>query len=643
MLFKKTITKEKCNEIKNNLNNGFYDKNNDLIYKEIIEFVLKTLSWISNEEENILIKICYINKINQGEFIINENDLNKIIIIVIFNFTIKDEIISLNLPKWCYFKLNELKFSFKDKKIIYYSFYENKKPFDDEEELFKLPHIKKKDEEEEIELFKIPDIKNKIPLINCENNENNDDIEFDYNSIESLFINYLVLISEILILKLNYQKQYDKEIINQYKNIKKTFSLFFDKDFNINNEILGPKTNYLLDKFKGKKTFLNTIRIIFIQIVLLTDLNLSNKIIYEFDNIKTNLIINWLNFEEFLFYLDSLLLKDDINFKLLLNDIKSKFNYQYNCLKVNNQLKEIIQYDYDSINNIEIIDLNTIKIDFLFYIKVLNFYSNYNNNYSLNEIINNGYIYLTFESFLFKFCPQLQKLISYNDILLRFVSIPFNNYYKYYNDRQNLYNIYNNNLKDNFFCKNEYYNFKSILKFLTILYDYGYLKPIDNLSLLLNDDNNDKDYIIKNNIYDIKQEINDIEDLPKYFPPCISNTLKENIHLYNYDRLTLSNYFKSLRLNEDDIKKLYLNNKSNDNLKDLITQFKSTKIKPFNCYSIFGNKNLQSFKCPYKQDFEDLSNLQIISKCREDSNLDHFTPIQFIYKKIVNSNKMEII
>jgi hypothetical protein len=646
-VFRKEITHQKALQIFNNCkqNNGFYE-DKDEVYNEIVE----KYSWIYSN--NSIIKLLNYSQMKSGNFKIETSLINKFnkIIIIVFAITTTQGNHFITLIKWFSidkkFLNNQDEFTiinFIGSDIEYNNFYQK------QQEQHSQQHeiiIENKEESKNIPLLQYLDTTQILEGL-------------DLKGLEVLLLNYLHFMSEILLLKLSSLSD-EKTIINNYLEIKNLFPLLF-------NPLIDPKSIYGIHEniFKQNKnrTFLNNIRLFFLWFLIIdikdnfkiNNINddvskvignkYSNKNIYlDFENIKLPFVSSWLNFEEYLSYLESLQYLNNYSLSLLLKDIKLKSSIQYSTFKkseFDTYFKEYFQDDYLSIENIEINNKNNfIKIKFLFFFKIIN--SPHQSNFSLinkkewNVYIEKGFIYLHSNTFLLKFFPKLQRFISYKDYLLKILAIPFKDQYFYFMESiKNFKQVFNEKLKNEFFAKSDDYTIYSIFQFLKYLNK----KPIKQIKQY-------KTMTLK------EDTIPDIEDLFKKnlnnYPPCIKNTFNSNVYLKDHDRLTLTNYFAYLKYTEEDVKFLYKDKKSSE-IDDILTQFKWAKNrkdkKYLSCHALFNTGNLSALKCPYEQEFASRQNnlnkydfqqkSEIISQCQKKSDIGYFySPAHWIIQNV---------
>ena len=622
-------------------NNGFYDNKTDLLYNEMNDFILSKLSYLylKNDEIRFLNYINFYNK-NGKSIVINKND--KVLYIILFTITKSKESFYLTLVRW--FKLD------KNVDIIDFNIIItqdlNTIIIQQQQQQPKKEEPEKEEEEINIEIDNI--------FFLYDRNGKEIPEPFTLTLYQDYLFNYLIYFNEIMLLQIKTGFIINKGVCNEYLKIKK--SLDYHHDINI-GRILYITVTILLDTTFLEKNY-NKKLTNEIHKILIGIQKPSYYLGYNINDISSYIpvINNWLNFEEYLMRLEYYLIEPKliINYtRNLISIIKENLEFKISHFKlyIHHELVKTLLNDFIDNNLFDLLKLIIltkynnvllVKINFLCFINIINKFSK--SSFSLKilidpeyeeeeekwvGLINEGFIYLTPKTFLNEFMPKLQRWLTYFDFLLKLLCWIMNPL-----KDQRLLDFYPKKLRESFFANNNIYTQRHIINNLILLKPYQTGRIIEDLSKINLNKN-----LSKNNK---NFEINDIEDL--ILPPCIKES--QNKYLKNLDRLTITTQFSNLGIGEEDLEKIYKDNKS---LPQLKTQFKSqhNKSNTFGCKNIFNSKGLIGFQCPYSIEFDKkkIGNFdsnekkEILSKCRKEHKSDHHSPAELIIHLSMSKKK----
>ena len=646
--FRKEITKihvdtimKLCKE-----NDGYYYNIYDSLYGDMLNYMNNKLQYVINNDN----KIKFLNFLHfkKGTITIYNNELDRVVYIILFIISNKNNVYNINLMRW--FKLDEYNRNLlvkndNNSNLIYANNIHT-------EDLVTLNLIKKKEEEEpkeEVIEKSNESLINTLTINTCSANEIFGLEELSLIAMINPSNQYLRFFGEVMLLKM-FHKIDIKTAIIKYPNLKKILRIDHNKQRLISiftvllndidndiivNESINNKLSYEVKSILQQQTIVNTI--------------------FDINNIRFPQLVTWLEFEEYVCELEVHKYIDNIDvIKSMIKDIKHKIELIKIRLNSNNTFSEFIDPIYNAIKSLFVLKfkgLPMVKMDYKLMIYIINYFNK--SLFSLKTLLNpesttengwkgvldKGFIYLTLDTFLIKVIPKLQKLISYSDFVLYFFShINRRNKEKSYNEMMQKLNTFcfPPYYKKRFFGNNNNYNNKHIHIFLS-LFIIGDVKTTDSKTITYSSPT------LGNRI-----DIEDIEDLIKTkLPPCI-NYARSKKHLENQSRLTLAVQYTNLGLEWNDIEKIHKDN-NKESLNELKKQYnyqKKTVAKSYSCHAIFNTQGLQGFKCPYELEYKEekkkkgdikydqVEKEEILSRCRKCNNTKHNTPSEYILNKL---------
>src|SRR5690349_20223130 len=202
---------------------------------------------------------------------------------------------------------------------------------------------------------------------------------------------------------------------------------------------------------------------------------------------------------------------------------------------------------------------------------------------------------------------------------------------------------------------NNEYNELTIKMFIEYLLDnYSINNGLNNIELLqkrlseIKISSNTKKSPIIINVHDY---ILDIEDLCKQenniLPPCIKKIQREKVHLKNFDRMILGNYFFYTGITDDEIDKLITFEKDNKEIKSQHKLISNDPSKYFGvpCTTIIEGKHNECFTCVYKdkkiKDTTYQDKMNIIKTCQDLHGTYHYSPVSYTHTILQEMNKIK--
>lgn len=620
-LFRKVVTREIVNEItlltKNN--NGFFNTDTTL-FNDMLVFIKEKLKYLYNSDKDTIKFVNWLH-FTKGKITISKEDINKYDTIFIIVFVIsanQNKQLSINLTRW--FRLKNL--------ICNNSHLDLNTNSIQTEDLF-VP-IKKEEEGGRGEMVidvkpteQVTNKKKKIPMVMGEIYELESALTI--GEINSLLQDYLLLFSKVMLSKMNSTSKYP--VINKKDiNLGRVLFLRFVLLNNPVKDIIDPESSNSLNTEIG-----HILR------------RPSKSTVFDLYNIKFPLLTNWLDFEERIYEIKISNYTHDLvnSIRVLLIEINKRIEYKKAFIGDNSVSRFIESTAIKSLTILNYKGFDVIKIDFKYLIYILNFHNKHDfstkNLLPLSSkdkngwkgVLDNGFVYLNLENFLYNVLPKIQRWFSYVDFLIRFISfydLPIDKRFEL---------IYTNTMKKSFFAYNSIYTNNHILNFMYIL---GCGDKIYN----------NKTKTTKTNVQSVKHvEVTDIEELiSNGLPPCIRYAAQPKKHLKNQDRRTLGIQYTNIGLDWTIVEQIHKDN-TRDSVADLKSQYTYQKNKPrsLTCYGIFDIPH-QQFGCPYEIEYrEERKNQQqqqydfnekedILSKCRKCNGTNHNTPAEFILNKL---------